>query len=104
MTMRRRPIMPPSELQPRRMDLESAMRLYCEKRKIGFGVLYRGRSVRVQAGRRVCAAHAKLTFGRKHACWQVCTWTFDCPDCEDRLYNNLTRVLDRKLRELGWHV
>jgi hypothetical protein len=37
--MRRRPFPPPTERQ--RLDLEPAMRLYCEKRKIDFGVLTR---------------------------------------------------------------
>jgi len=88
------------------LTLESALRLYCEKRKVDFGVLYRGYTTRVWAGRNVYTACAKLTFGRKNAFWPVQTWTIATPDVEDRLYNNLTRALDRKLRELkdgGYH-
>ena len=97
--MRRRPIVPGWAPV---LDLEPALHLYCEKRKVDFGVLYRNRYVRVWSGRNITAAGARLTFGRKHAFWQVQAWTFAGPGDEDRLYNNLTRALDRKLRELGW--
>lgn len=97
--MRRRPFMPP--IEPRRMGLEPALHLYCEKRKVDFGGLYRDHGVRDQAGRPIYTATAKLTFGRKHTFWQVQTWTTRA-FVEDRLYNNLTRALDRKLRALGW--
>lgn len=98
--MRRRPYVPPPA--PLRLAPEPALRLYCEKRKVDFGVLHRGRTVRVWAAWRVHVAIATLTFGCGHAFWQVRAWVIDKPDREDRLYNNLTRALDRKLRELGW--
>jgi hypothetical protein len=84
------------------LDLEAAIRIYCKRRKVDCGVLYRHRHVRVWGGRSIYAAGARLTFGRKLAFWQAQAWTIDLPGVENRLYNNLTRALDRKLRELGW--